>query len=411
MKLTLHNGQASPEPVLITVPGSKSESNRLLILQASYPNLVIENLSDSDDTRLLQKALQQDSGIIDIQHAGTAMRFLTAYFAASSGKEVILTGSERMQQRPIKILVDALRFLGAEISYTKNTGFPPLQISGKMLKKRVVSVKANVSSQYISALMLIAPALPEGLTLHLKGRAASKPYIWMTLSLLKKIGIACSFSENVIEIKAAESIRDIKLAVASDWSAASCFYSLVALSEGLSVTLKSFRRDSLQGDAALATLYKALGVTTTFNDSEASITLSKNNTSLPEAIEYSLEDTPDIAQAVSVTCFGLGIPCTLTGLHTLKIKETDRLQALKTELEKLGAAVWITEDSIQITPSEGIKENSTITTYNDHRMAMAFAPLAQLVPIAIDSPEVVSKSYPGFWEALRKAGIGATSEI
>ena len=389
----------------IAISGSKSESNRLLILKALYPNISIDNLSTSDDTCVLKKALARDAGTIDIHHAGTAMRFLTAYFASKPSSEVILTGSERMRQRPIGILVDALRELGAQIDYVDEEGYPPLKITGTSLPGKAVSLAANVSSQYITALMLIAPSLPFGLKIELKGEVTSRPYIEMTLSLLQKCGIQGEFSGNEILIPFSEKIKDTNITVESDWSSASYFYSLAALSPGSKIVLSSYRKESLQGDSALAEIYAELGVQTNFDVVENSIELTNTKTELPEQLELDLANTPDIAQTIAVTCFGLGMGCYLTGLHTLKIKETDRLVALKTELEKLGAKVVITNDSLRLLPASEYRSHVEIATYNDHRMAMAYAPLAVKIPLIVNNSEVVSKSYPDFWKDLAAVGI------
>ncbi|MDX1783645.1 MAG: 3-phosphoshikimate 1-carboxyvinyltransferase [Aequorivita vladivostokensis] len=406
MKANLKRGELPSENIKINICGSKSESNRLLILQAQFPNISIENLSDSDDTAVLQKGLKISKGTVDVHHAGTAMRFLTAYFAATEGTEVLLTGSQRMQQRPIGILVDALKSLGADIEYAQNEGFPPLRIIGKKLLKNEVRIKADVSSQYISALMLIAPALPKGLKISLQGKTTSVPYIEMTLQLLRNIGISGDFEKNVISISSAkETIHDNLMIVESDWSSASYFYSLVALSDDLQITLGSFFEESLQGDAALAQIYETLGVQTYFNISEKTISLSKKNSQLPDSLLLDLANTPDLAQTIAVSCFGLGIGCRLTGLHTLKIKETDRLSALKIELEKLGASVQIDENSLNLEKSFHLNPEVSIETYQDHRMAMAFAPLALKTELTINKAEVVSKSYPNFWSDLKIAGV------
>lgn len=410
MKAILERGSFPKKNIKINISGSKSESNRMLILQAQFPNISIENLSESDDTIVLQKAFKNLSGKIDIHHAGTAMRFLTAYFSAKEGADIILTGSQRMQERPIGILVKALRSLGADINYLENEGFPPLKIVGKKLQKSEVKIKANVSSQYISALMLIAPMLPNGLKIDLEGKATSVPYIEMTLSLLKSIGIKGSFSKNEITIFSEKNIEETALIVESDWSSASYFYSLVALSETCEITLGSFSKESLQGDAALVQIYNSLGVQTVFNTSEKTILLSKKNTELPDSLLLDLSNTPDLAQTIAVTCFGLKIGCKLTGLHTLKIKETDRLSALKNELEKMGAAIQIDDDSLHLEIASLIHPNKTIETYQDHRMAMAFAPLSLKTKLTINNAEVVSKSYPKFWEDLQKAGVKCALE-
>ncbi len=405
MKAVLSCKKSKGVSATIQISGSKSESNRLLILQSQFTNLKTENLSESDDTMVLQKALLSYQGEVDIHHAGTAMRFLTAYFAAQPEASVVLTGSERMQQRPIKILVDALRDLGVEISYLKNEGYPPIAISGKKITKKTISIIGNVSSQYISALLLIAPSLQNGLTINIEGKITSAPYLQMTVSLLQKIGVSCVFSENKIEVKPVSEIDDVAILIESDWSSASYFYSMIALSENFKITLMGYFKDSLQGDSILATIYESLGVTTYYNEEDASITLSKNNKTIADHILLDLVDAPDIAQTIAVTCFALGLGCKLTGLHTLKIKETDRLLALKTELEKLGAKVTVTNETLELVPSEEINENVTIQTYNDHRMAMAFAPLALKKTIEINDAGVVSKSFPTYWEDIQKAGI------
>ena len=389
----------------IQVTGSKSESNRLLILHALFPNIEVENLSHSDDTVVLAKAISKSNGTVDIHHAGTAMRFLTAYFAAQEGKEVVLTGSERMQERPIGILVDALRSLGANIAYTKNEGFPPLRIVGSKFTSNTVPLKANVSSQFISALMLVAPSLPNGLTILLEGEVTSVPYIKMTLKLLQQCGIEGEFEGNTVRVFSSEIVKSQTLVVESDWSSASYFYSIMALSDIPSITLKSYRKDSLQGDSALASIYEDLGVDTKFNENDQSIALTKSHVKLQKHLELNLVDTPDIAQTIAVSCFGLGMSCLLTGLHTLKIKETDRLQALKVELEKLGAKVEITENSLHLFRATTISEGKKIATYNDHRMTMAFAPLAIKQSLTILDSGVVSKSFPTFWEDLEKLGF------
>ena len=405
MKARLHHTKLPNKGFEIQITGSKSESNRLLILQALYPNITIENLSESDDTNYLKMALHSEEKVIDIHHAGTAMRFLTAYFSAKESSDVILTGSDRMQERPIGILVEALRDLGADIEYVKKEGYPPLKIKGKKMVKNQVSVAANTSSQYLSALLLVASSLPNGLILSLKGEITSLPYLTMTLALLSQVGIESTFSENTITILPKKSIEKRTIVVESDWSSASYFYSIVALSEGLDISLKSYRYPSLQGDAALTEIYERLGVKTEFFPEKNTIRLSKLTSFKPDTVSFHLVNTPDIAQTIAVTCFGLGIECCLTGLHTLKIKEADRLFALKTELEKLGATVTINENSLSFLPTKAIIENTSIATYNDHRMAMAFAPLALQTSLQIEDCEVVSKSFPTFWQDLEKLGF------
>ncbi|PWI29400.1 3-phosphoshikimate 1-carboxyvinyltransferase [Flavobacteriaceae bacterium LYZ1037] len=404
MNIQLHKSSIN-QLSTIEITGSKSESNRLLLLQALYPNIEIKNLSNSDDTQVMSEALSTLSNTIDVHHAGTAMRFLTAFFATQDGREVIITGSERMKQRPIKILVDALKSLGADISYLESEGLPPLRIKGKTITQNKVTLKANVSSQYISALLLIAPKLEQGLVLTLEGEITSIPYINMTLSLLNKIGIETKFQDNVIQVSQQSTVKDQQLVIESDWSSASYFYSIVALSNiGSEINLSSYKENSLQGDSVLAKIYQQFGVKTNFQDNN--IVLHKSAVSNQEAtIKLDLADAPDIAQTIVVTCFALGLGCKLIGLHTLKIKETDRLLALKNEIEKLGGKITVSDDSLLLKVSKSIKSQVSIDTYNDHRMALAFAPLALVTSITINDAEVVSKSYPSFWEDLKSIGF------
>ncbi len=386
---------------VVKITGSKSETNRLLVLQQFYQNLKIQNISNSDDSRLLQQALASNSKEINIGHAGTAMRFLTAYFSVKENAEIVLTGSDRMKNRPIKILVDALKDLGADIEYVEKEGYPPLKIKGKQLTNNTVEIEGNVSSQYISALLLIAPTLKNGLELKFKGAVTSIPYIKMTLQLLADIGIEYSWEKSVISIQPKKIIEDKIVVVESDWSSASYYFSMVALSPNSTVTLSSYKKDGLQGDSVLVEIYKNLGVETVFGD--YSITLKNTlNLNPSEMINLNLIKAPDIAQTIVVTCFGLGIECYLTGLHTLKIKETDRLVALKNEIEKLGGEVLITNEDLHLKPSAIINEDICISTYDDHRMAMAFAPLATKVPLIVEDANVVSKSYPSFWKDFEK---------
>ena len=392
-----------PKQSSIEITGSKSETNRLLLLQALYPEIILENTSNSDDSDVMTLALASENDTIDIHHAGTAMRFLTAYFSIQDGRTITLTGSKRMKERPIKILVDALRQLGAEIEYVENDGFPPIKITGKTITKSQVSLKADVSSQYISALLLIAPKLENGLQLTLEGEITSIPYIKMTLALLNEIGIDTLFQGNTINVNRKSKIVNSEITVESDWSSASYYYSIAALSDiGTEIKLSSYKRDSFQGDSALSEIYKSFGVETTYENNHIILTMTNCQLS---TINYQLNNTPDIAQTVAVTAFALGLSCHLTGLHTLKIKETDRLEALKDELTKLGAHISVTNDSLTLEKSTHINSNIKIKTYDDHRMAMAFAPLALKVPIIIENAEVVSKSYPTFWEDLQHIGF------
>ena len=402
MNITLQKPKIAKESI-IKITGSKSESNRLLLLQALYPNIEIVNVSNSDDSKLMKNALSSALSTIDIHHAGTAMRFLTAYFSLQERREVVLTGSSRMQERPVKILVDALKDLGADISYLKNQGYPPLKIKGKTINKHQVALSANVSSQYISALLLIAPRLKKGLKLTLEGKITSIPYIKMTINLLEQIGVKTKFENNQITVRPFIEHTPKKIIVESDWSSASYFYSIVALSAiGTKIELSAFKEYSLQGDSVLSSIYKEFGVETTFNNT--SITLTKVSNHINH-FSYNLSNAPDIAQTIAVTCLGLEINCHLTGLHTLKIKETDRLAALKNEIEKFGTNVHITNDSLNFSNINPLANNVEIKTYHDHRMAMAFAPLAIKVGFNIFEPNVVSKSYPDFWNDLKNLGF------
>ena len=385
----------------ITITGSKSESNRSLLLAALYPAISIENLSNSDDAQVMEKGLKITNGTVDIHHAGTAMRFLTGYFATQEGKEVVLTGSKRMTERPIEILVDALKSLGADISYVQDEGYPPIKIKGQRIVKDKVSLPANVSSQYISSLLLIAPSLANGLELELVGKITSVPYINMTLGLLEEIGVKTSFEGNLIKVSPQTTVTPTKLVVESDWSSASYFYSICALSDlGTEITLSAYKKESLQGDSVLAKIYSSFGVETIFGANM--ITLKKTDKKIATENEFDLANAPDIAQTIAVTCFGLGVGCHLTGLHTLKIKETDRLEALHTELSKLGASISVTDKTLTLLPTKVIVADVAIDTYNDHRMAMAFAPLAMCTTLFVNDSEVVSKSYPDFWNDLKQ---------
>tara|TARA_B110001469_G_scaffold102318_1_gene100370 strand:- start:41 stop:1267 length:1227 start_codon:yes stop_codon:yes gene_type:complete len=403
LHLFLQNSTINPRTD-ITITGSKSESNRLLLLKALFENLEIQNVSNSDDSQYMLKALSTESTTVDIHHAGTAMRFLTAYFATLEGSTILLTGSQRMQERPIKILVDALKDLGADIEYENQEGYPPLRITGKKLLTDEVRMKANVSSQYISALVLMATKLENGLKLHLDGKITSVPYINMTLSLLDQIGVETSFEGQTIHVKPYLETDSKTLTVESDWSSASYFYSIVALSPlGTQVCLSTYKKDSLQGDAVLKDIYKQMGVETTFDGSK--IILKKINNTLPGSIDIDLANAPDIAQTIVVTCLGLQVQCRLTGLHTLKIKETDRLEALKSEIYKFGTDLNITNDSLSLLNPKPLESAAIVETYNDHRMAMAFAPLALLTSFSIKEAEVVSKSFPDFWKNLLELGL------
>ena len=393
----------------IQITGSKSESNRALILQALYPTISLSNISNSDDTAVLQKALSVKEGRLDIHHAGTAMRFLTAYFASQEGVEVVLTGSSRMQERPIKLLVNALKDLGADIRYLEKEGFPPLKITGKKFNKSSVRVQANVSSQYISALMLIGASLPNGLDINMEGQVTSAPYINMTLELLHYFGIEAQFEGQLITIQSKKKVEARTFEIESDWSSASYYFAIAALGKKAQLKLKNYKKESLQGDSEIVSIYHELGIKTTFNNNE--ILLEKQSAKKPKSLRLDLQNMPDLAQTIAVTCLGMGIGCELKGLHTLKIKETDRLVALKSELEKFGAKVEITHDCLRLSATASLNENVEIETYNDHRMAMAFAPLALKTPLTIKDAGVVSKSYPEFWKDMESIGFSVESTL
>jgi len=401
MNLSLKSAQL--EDAHIVIPGSKSESNRLLILSSLFKKLSLENISNSDDTNYLLKALSSKSSTIDIGHAGTAMRFLTSYFSLTTKKEIVLRGSQRMHNRPIKILVDSLREIGASIHYIDKEGYPPLLIKPSELISKNLIIDSSTSSQYISSLLLIAPKISGGLKIQLTGRETSKPYIDMTISLLKKLGVEITTTDNQISICELQKIESKKHYIESDWSSASYFYSVVALAKiGFSLKLSKFSFKSLQGDSKVADIYKSFGVKTTYKDDLIILEKIESNT---DKFSFDLTSNPDLAQTICVTCLGLGIKCNLTGLHTLKIKETDRLLALKKELSKFNLKVIITDDSISFDNVDFLKPNVVIETYDDHRMAMSFACLATKVKIIIKDPKVVSKSYSSFWSDLERIAI------
>lgn len=394
----------------VELPGSKSISNRLLILRAiSKLPITFKNLSDSDDTVTLAKALghiqHKRTATIDVGHAGTDMRFLTSLLAVTDG-EWILTGSLRMQNRPIGELVTALNGLGAEISYMEKAGYPPLKIKGKILKGGELEIDGSISSQFISALLLIAPSLKNGLVIRLKGEVVSRPYILMTVELLKQFGVSILADSDLISVKPSPNFElpTPNLSIESDWSAASYWYSITALNANAEVILKHLESSSLQADSVLPKLYDKLGVKTEFI--EGGIKLSNQPVTVTE-FNYDFTDCPDIAQTIAVTCLGLGIKAKLTGLKTLKIKESDRISALKSEFEKFGNTLSITNDSITLVPNSELRTpNSELITYHDHRMALSFAPIAlKCGEIKIDDPEVINKSYPAFWDDLQEAGF------
>ncbi len=396
----------------IHLTGSKSECNRALILNALSKGIVeINNISSAEDTQTLFHILEiqklntgSQLQTIDIGPAGTAMRFLTAYFAVT-GKEIVLTGTERMKQRPIGLLVDALRDLGAKIDYTEKEGYPPLQFyNGFRQQKKHIRLQGDVSSQYITALLLIAPTLPLGLELEIVGELTSRPYVEMTLSMLKETGISYQWNGQTLVIEP-QFFQPATLIVEPDWSAASYWYAIAALSENAEITLPYLKKNSLQGDSAIAEIMEHFGVSTEF--AEDGIKLVKKATTTFTQNFFDLKDCPDLAQTVVVCAAALGLNATFTGLETLKIKETDRVKALQDELAKIGVQFTETTKNYHLDCSNlHFPDKVSVKTYEDHRMAMAFAPLALCVKqVEIEEPNVVGKSYPSFWEDLKKVGF------
>ncbi|MBL3550395.1 MULTISPECIES: 3-phosphoshikimate 1-carboxyvinyltransferase [Chryseobacterium] len=388
----------------VQISGSKSISNRLLILESLFSNIKIGNLSNSQDTQLLKKALSANTDVVDIHHAGTAMRFLTSYYSIQEGKTTVLTGSGRMKERPIKNLVSALRDLGVDIKYLENEGFPPLKITGRKITQTQVNVPANISSQFITSLLLIAGKLENGLKINLVGEVTSRSYIEMTLDILTKFGIKSSFEGNTIKVEpyhGDSASSALSYEVESDWSSASYFYSICALGRK-TIHLKSFYKESTQGDSAIAKIYEDFfGIKTIFSEDEHKITLQPQpDFSFPEKIVLDMNNCPDIAQTLCVTAAALQIPFDISGLGTLRVKETDRLLALYNELKKLGTETEITDLTIQSTHFGNPQENISIKTYQDHRMAMSFAPFCLIKELNIEDEDVVEKSYPMFWEDL-----------
>jgi 3-phosphoshikimate 1-carboxyvinyltransferase len=395
----------------VILPSSKSLSNRVLVINALSGNrgMLPENVSDCDDTRVMIKWLDGCDETVDVGAAGTAMRFSTALLAVSEGYRVI-TGSERMKQRPIALLVDALRGLGAEIEYVGNEGYPPLRIKGNpTMKGGCVSLSGGVSSQYISALLMIAPMMEEGLTLTLTGDVVSRPYIDMTIGLMRDFGAKVMWmDDNVVRVEPrVYSKRDFF--VESDWSACSYWYEMVALGDG-DVLLPGLFKDSFQGDSRVAELFSMLGVATEYVEGEgmgACVHIYRAG-DVCGRLDLDLVEQPDLAQTLVVCCCMMGVPFRFTGLQSLKIKETDRINALRTEMRKLGYVVGEENDSVLYWNGERCEADTepVIDTYDDHRMAMAFAPCAlKLGEIRINDPHVVSKSYPGYWEDLRSVGF------
>ncbi|MEH0157920.1 3-phosphoshikimate 1-carboxyvinyltransferase [Limibacter armeniacum] len=388
--------------VTIPLTSSKSESNRALIIQAlAEGGIELKNLAEARDTQTMIRLLASEEQTLDVLDAGTTMRFLTAWSVAT-GRDTIMTGTERMQERPIAILAEALKELGGDVEYLGKEGYPPLRIKGFKQKTNQISVKGDVSSQYISALLMIAPVLPEGLELKLLGEVASRPYIEMTLQLMTSFGVDWKWDGDTITV-AHQAYQAGTFTVESDWSGASYWYSIAALAKDAKIKLLNLREESLQGDSAIVEIMEKLGVNSTF-DAEG-VLLTKGTIS--EDFDYDFTHCPDLAQTIVALCAALGVKARLTGLKSLRIKETDRIQALYNEVKKLGTTIEVIGDDEIIVPVGQLKfpEGVTVDTYEDHRMAMAFAPLALVHPVVIEEPDVVKKSYPRYWEHLELAGF------
>ena len=390
----------------VALPASKSISNRMLMLRAlcrgSLPEL--HNVAECDDTSAMETALGTNQEYVNIGAAGTAMRFMTAYFATCEGRTTVLDGSERMRCRPIKILVDALRSCGARISYAGEEGYPPLRIEGCRMHARSVSISGSVSSQYISAILMIAPVIGCS-RVELTGDVVSMPYIKMTLSMMRGMGVDCTLEDNVVKIAPNSSYKPVEMTVESDWSAASYWYELAALFPSSRITLQGLEQDSVQGDSAVARLMSEFGVKTDYRPGKVTISSASASRGV---VEMDLGENPDLAQTIVVTACLAGRHFVISGLKTLKIKETDRIEALRAELRKLGYVLSVSGDVSLEWHGERCDpaSNPHIATYADHRMAMAFAPAAILFPgIVVEDAEVVSKSYPHFWDHLEGSGF------
>lgn len=402
----------------IKLPASKSISNRALIIHAlSGGKILPENLSDCDDTEVIIHALEHNPYEIDIKAAGTAMRFMTAYLSVKKGEEHVLTGTERMKHRPIGVLIDALRRLGADISYVGEEGFPPLRIKGRNLQGGLLEVPGNISSQYISALLMIGPVLDKGLTLKLKGDIISRPYIDLTLWTMREFGADADWSDFETITVDPKPYQEREYYIENDWSAASYWYEMMALTDhdDDEIRLTGLMDGSKQGDSVVKYIFSLLGVKTVFESKEASrlqqVTLKKSGRCLPR-LEYDFVNSPDLAQTIVVTCCMQNVPFHFRGLSTLRIKETDRIEALKAEMRKLGFVLKDANDSELSwdgTRCEPQPE-AAIDTYDDHRMALAFAPISMQQSVIINNPQVVTKSYPSFWKDLQNAGFDVKGE-
>jgi 3-phosphoshikimate 1-carboxyvinyltransferase len=390
------------------LPASKSISNRVLIIDAlAGGKSALGNLSDANDTQLMRRLVKTEEKIIDVEDAGTTMRFLTAYFAIT-GQNKVITGTKRMKERPIGILVDALRTLGADIVYAEQDGYPPLHIrrfAGQLTRN--LKIRGDVSSQFISALMMVAPTLPQGLSLELEGKIGSRPYIEMTATLMRHFGVPLTFKDNQITIEHS-SYHPAAFTVESDWSAASYWFAFVALASDAEIMLPRISLTSLQGDRSIVDIMKPLGVLANMDGDQ--LRLKKTETG--KSITWDFTHSPDLAQTVAVVCAAKNIEGTFTGLESLRIKETDRIAALQTELAKIGAQLLENNGTWKLVPSGKLPASASFHSYKDHRMAMAFAPLATCMDVTIENPDVVKKSYPSFWKDMTTVGFTITeSEV
>ena len=385
----------------IELSASKSESNRALIIKAlADAPIELHNLSNARDTKIMQQLLESNELELNVQDAGTTMRFLTAY-CTSQNRETILKGTPRMHQRPIKILVDALHQLGAKIDYLENEGYPPIKIYGMDQQKvNYLKVRGDISSQYVSALLMIAPLLTQGLALQLEGKIGSWPYITMTLNLMKHFGVTAQVKDNVIEVYPQLYVAN-DYSIESDWSGASYWYSFLALANDATCLLPGLRQNSFQGDQAIAAMMHQLGVETTYKEN---MVLLKKKDHVKSAT-FDFTNCPDLAQTVAVVAAAKGITLEMNGLESLRIKETDRIAALQAQLGKIGSQLVEQGNSWQLIPGKKLPKKVTIETYEDHRMAMAFAPLATKMQVTIEDPDVVQKSFPDFWQEVAKLGF------
>jgi len=387
---------------IVELPKSKSIYNRYLVLKAIHPELKLDTQPDSDDTKVLEEGLSQTGGTVHVRHAGTAMRFLTTYFASTPNVAVVLTGSERMQERPISALVSTLNKAGAEISYLEKKGFPPLKIKGQKLNPIRMDIDCTTSSQYATSILLCSSRFGSSFTLNLTGEVVSAGYIDSTLDVLKNVGYSVELDGNTIKVEIPKKIKS-NISVESDWSGASYFYSALAMAISGEMCLKNLNIDSIQPDHLTAEIFKPFGVETTQLGTDLSI--KKINVELPTTYVADLINTPDLAQTLVACLVGLKIKFKLTGLQTLVHKETNRLEALQVELFKLGVVAQISENSISVVEFPKVFNLAIIKTYNDHRMAMAFAALGVISNVEIEDTEVVSKSFPDFWNQLKNIGI------